>query len=212
MLTTGPPLPSGPPGSPWDVMAWTSHTTPTNSTPDHHEKQAAATTNPHSDLHSSSLYTWNIPKSCSMELCALGGYGSSLQQNNPALELPLVQRLLSAAAAFSAALYPEPDSAERAKLAQWKDILDHLAPLPLTTTVALPATRDTAAAVVVAAGQTEWVWAETNIPSSAVFGANSWYPLDYYSPMHPGNGVGIRTRLSDPETFGLARRTVPSSG
>jgi hypothetical protein len=66
-------------------------------------------------------------------------------------------------------------------------------------------------------GKTSWIiWhhchLQTNIPSSAVFGANSWYPLDYYSPMHPGNGVGIRTRLSDPETFGLARRTVPSSG
>ena len=208
MLTSGPPVPSGPAGSAWDVMAWTSHTKPC-STRDHHRasgRETASSTNSNSDLgHNSSLYTWNVPKSCSMELCALGGYGSSLKQGNPALELPLVQRLLSAAVAFSALLYPEPDSTERAKLAQWADILDHLAMLPLTTTV-VAAPHDAGAAV--AAGQTQWVWAEANIPSSAVFGANSWYPLDYYSPMHPGNGVGIRTRQSDPETFALARRTV----
>jgi hypothetical protein len=213
MLTSGPPVRSGPSGSPWNVMAWASHTkpAPTNcSTADDPHETAAATANRDLDLGSSQLYTFNVPKSCSMELCTLGGYGSSLQQRNPALELPLVRRLLSAAVEFSTVLYPEPDSAERAKLAQWKDILGHLAPLPLTTTVAptRDTTRGTTAAAVAAAGRTEWVWAETNIPSSAVFGANSWYPLDYYSPMHPGNGVGIRTRASDPEAFGLARRTV----
>jgi hypothetical protein len=56
------------------------------------------------------------------------------------------------------------------------DILAHLTPLPLTTTGG-----DAAGSV--------WVWAETNASASHFFGANAWYPLDYYSPMlamHPG--------------------------
>ena len=71
MLTSGPPVLSGPAGSAWDVRAWASHTKP-NTT--------------------GRLYTWNVPKSCSMEMCALGSYGTDLQQSNPALELPLVRR------------------------------------------------------------------------------------------------------------------------
>jgi hypothetical protein len=38
--------------------------------------------------------------------------------------------------------------------------------------------------------------------------ARSRYPLDYFSPMHPGNGVGIDTEQDDPATFALATRTV----
>ena len=51
-----------------------------------------------------------------MELCALGSFGRTTEQSNPALELPLVRRVLGAALQFSAILSPEPDSAERTKV------------------------------------------------------------------------------------------------
>lgn len=198
MLSAGPPVASGPAGSAWGVASWASHTKPT--------------VNPKldSDDENSTVYTWNIPKSCSMELCALGGFGASLQQANPALELPLVRRVLSAAVHFSALLYPKPDEAQKNKVSRWTDILEHLAPLPLTTitTSRKIATTKSTATASSTGGHTDWVWAETNVSSAAAFGANQWYPLDYFSPMHPGNGVGLSTRVSDPETFALARRTV----
>ena len=64
---------SGPAGSAWDVRTWASYSKPLGA--------------PRGN------YTWNVPKSCSMELCALGSFGATLQQANPALELPLVRRL-----------------------------------------------------------------------------------------------------------------------
>jgi hypothetical protein len=201
MLSAGPPVASGPAGSAWDVASWASHTKPT--------------VNPKVDSDkNSTVYTWNIPKSCSMELCTLGGFGASLEQANPALELPLVRRVLSAAVHFSALLYPKPDEAQKIKVSRWTDILEHLAPLPLTTitttgTIGTTKSRATTTPSVSSkGGHTDWVWAETNVSSAAAFGANQWYPLDYFSPMHPGNGVGLSTRVSDPETFALARRTV----
>ena len=169
MLTAGAPIASGPA---WDVRAWASHY-------------------PQPTTAAAGIYTWNVPRSCSMELCALGSFGQTTEQSNPALELPLVRRVLGAALQFSATLFPEPDSVEKSRRAEWRDILDHLAPLPLTTN-----------------SRGDWVWAETNISASAAFGVNRWYPLDYFSPMHPGNGVGIRSRTSDPDTFALAQRTV----
>ena len=99
--------------------------------------------------------------------------------------------MLGAAVQFSGILRPKPSAVETAKLAKWVDILAHLPPLPLTTTTA-----------------GDWVWAETNVSAAAAFGVNQWYPLDYFSPMHPGNGVGMSTRSSDPEAFALATRTV----
>ena len=67
--------------------------------------------------------------------------------------------MLGAALRFSALVHTgRGDEAQRAKVAAWTDILEHLAPLPLTTT-----------------GDAEvWVWAETNVSSSAAFGVNQW--------------------------------------
>ena len=112
MLTAGPPVPSGPAGSAWDVRAWVSYTKP---------------------AIANGTKTFNVPKSCSMEMCALGSLGANLEQSNPALELPLIRRVLEAALRFSALLRPTPDSAQRARAALWADILEHLAPLPLTS-------------------------------------------------------------------------------
>eukprot|EP01052_Picozoa_sp_SAG31_P019972 SAG31_NODE_1481_length_8176_cov_3.282531_1_plen_373_part_10 len=151
MLTRGPPIRSGPIGSDWDVKSWVSYTRPEGAR--------------------AHIYTWNVPKSCSMELCALGRFGATLEQSNPTLELALVRRVLTAAIRFSSILYPRPDSKEGQKIVRWQDIVEHLAPLPLTTT------------------ETGWVWAETNVTSMAAFGANQWYPVDYFSPIHPGSGV-----------------------
>jgi hypothetical protein len=136
-------------------------------------------------------YTWNVPKSCSMELCTLASYGNTLQQKNPTMELPLVRRLLNAAIKFSTIL-----DVDARKRAAWKDIIDHLAPLPLTTAKAE------------IGSELSWVWAETNVTTASVWGANSWYPLDYYSPIHPGEGVGIRSRTVDAVQFEIATRTV----
>ena len=144
MLTTGPPIVSGPAGSVWDVRVWASHSKPNMTA-------AAAAGN--------ETYIWSIPKSCSMELCALGSYGRDTQQKDPALEMPLVRRVLGAALQFTDVLGGSA-AAEPARVAKWKDILEHLAPLPLTTT-----------------GAGEWVWAESNVSATAAFGVNQWYLL-----------------------------------
>ena len=138
-------------------------------------------------------YTWNVPKSCSMELCTLGGQGVVTTQRNPTAELALVRRVLTAASSF--ALVLGVDGADRAV---WADIVRHLAPVTATS------------------NGSAWVWAETNLPAAKNYGANAWYPLAYYAPIHPGQAVGLREADADPDAFKLGVHTVggmnPSTG
>ena len=52
------------------------------------------------------------------------------------------------------------------------------------------------------------MWSESNVTSTSSFGATAWYPVDYFSALHPGAGVGIASREGDPGAFQLARSTV----
>ena len=49
-------------------------------------------------------YMWSVPKSCSMEMCTLGGVGTVVQ-SDPALELSLVRRVLHSVLRWSASAY-----------------------------------------------------------------------------------------------------------
>ena len=131
-------------------------------------------------------YVYSIPKSCSMEMCTLGGLGTVLAQKNPTLELPLVRRVLNSVVHFSALL-----GVDATKRKSWADIVAHLAPLPITV-----------------AGAGQWCWAESNETTAAAFAANAWYPVDYFSALHPGEGVGMSSRTHDPAAFQLANSTV----
>jgi hypothetical protein len=128
--------------------------------------------------------------------------------------MPLIRRLLTAAIAYSTILGVDTD-----KRSRWMDIVEHLATLPLTTTTSVEATSSTDSSSTTVSStnvssnvsRSFWVWAETNVTTASVFGANAWYPLDYYSAIHPGAGVGISSRTgssSDVLQFQLATRTV----
>ena len=56
MLTAGIPVPSGLANSSWNVKSWASYTRPIQE----------------GDTNAGNFYTWNIPKSCSMEVWEIG--------------------------------------------------------------------------------------------------------------------------------------------
>ena len=167
---------------------------------------------------------WQIISSCSMELCTLGEDGTVLAQQNPTLELALAKRVLASAAQYSAVL-----GVDREEGGLWAAISDGLAHFPITTTTTTTTTppptptapaasstspassssiaESSAAAATKLAGA-GWVFAESNVTSASAFGANAWYPVDYYAAIHPGAGVGLDTRHSDPALFQIAVNTV----
>jgi len=129
--------------------------------------------------HHEDGYIWSIPSDCSMELCL----PTHQLEQNPIVDVALLRRVLAAALSFSKTL-----KLDEPRRALWLDILTHLPP-PLTTID--PVTNAT-------------VFAEANY-TVGTFGANAWFPLDYFAPLHPGSGISLS---SDAETLQTMRNTV----
>jgi hypothetical protein len=127
-------------------------------------------------------YIWTSPDDCSMERC-LGAPDAA--EFNPIVTMGCLHRVLTSTLSYSLQL--NVDSHRRTL---WSDILAHLPPLART--------------VDPGAGN-RVVFAESTKPKS-VFGANSWFPLDYFASLHPGSGLGRLT--SDPSVMKIALNTV----
>ena len=127
-------------------------------------------------------YIWTSPDDCSMERC-LGAPDAA--EYNPIVTMGCLHRVLTSTLSFSIQL--NVDSQRRVL---WNDILTHLPPLART---------------VDPGADNRLVFAESTKPKS-IFGANSWFPLDYFASLHPGSGLGRRT--SDPSIMKIALNTV----
>jgi hypothetical protein len=146
-------------------------------------------------------YRYNDNNTCTREGCFNGPHGAHDKDTNPALSIAFLLRLLTHALEVSARGLVSPPAHE---LAQWKDMLAHLAPIPVgVAPVPPPAVRSRVAPVIGQAPATPVLlpqeWPIYTFPDQAHDN-----PLEFYG-LFPGEQIGMS---SDPKLLEAGRNTV----